>query len=233
VLAFPTPAKLQSAGKRQWEKFLHTHKLWRPQTAAERTEIFARANQFSGGAAITAAKSMLAQSLARLLQTLEQQLQAYRARIRALFEQHPDHTLFGSLPGAGPKLAPRLLVELAGVNWSLISLVQARAGTAPITYQSGQVKRVKIRRACIHWLRATLHLWADLSRHSSAWAASFYRTHRDKGQSHACALRCLAHRWLEIIGAMVRTRTTYDAEKHLIQIQKHGSYVFKLLSQTL
>lgn len=232
VLAFPTPAALVAAGRRKWEKFLHTHKLWRPQTAAERMEIFAAANQFSGGAAITAAKSMLAQSLARLLQTLEQQLTAYRVRIQALFDQHPDHELFGSLPGAGAKLAPRLLVELAGVNWSLIRQVQARAGTAPVTYESGKIKRVKIRRACIHWLRATLHLWADQSRKYSAWAGAFYQAHRDKGQSHACALRCLAHRWLEIIGAMIRNRTPYDAEKHLAQIKKHGSYVLKLISET-
>lgn len=230
VLAFPTPAALLAAGKRKWEKFLHAHKLWRPQTASDRLAIFARANAFSGGAAITAAKGLLAQSLARLLQTLEQQLRAYRARIQALFDQHPDHELFGSLPGAGSKLAPRLLVELAGLNWSQLSQVQARAGTAPVTYQSGKVRRVKIRRACTHWLRATLHLWADLSRHYSAWAAAYYQAHRDKGQSHACALRCLAHRWLEVIGAMIRTRTTYDAEKHLAQIQKHGSYVLKLLS---
>jgi transposase len=233
VLAFPTPRALQGAGKRKWEKFLHTHKLWRPQTATDRLEIFARADQFKGTAGITAAKSMLAQSLARLLQTLEQQLAAYRARIQALFDQHPDHELFGSLPGAGSKLAPRLLVELAGVNWMQLSQVQARAGTAPITYESGQTKRVKIRRACILPLRATLHLWADLSRHYSAWAAAFYQAHRDKGQSHACALRCLAHRWLKIIGAMVQTRTIYNADKHLVQIQKHGSYVFKLLSPQL
>ena len=233
VLAFPTPAALKAAGKRTWEKFLHTHKLWRPQTAIDRLEIFARADQFKGTAAITAAKSMLVQSLARLLQTLEQQLAAYRARIQMLFDQHPDQELFGSLPGAGSKLAPRLLAELAGVNWRQLTQVQARAGTAPVTYQSGQAKRVKIRRACILPLRATLHLWADLSRHSSAWAAAFYRAHRDKGQSHACALRCLAHRWLKIIGAMIQTRTTYDAAKHLFQIQQHGSYVFQLLSPQL
>jgi len=233
VLAFPTPTALKGAGKRKWEKFLHTHKLWRPQTATDRLEIFARADQFKGTAGITAAKSMLAQSLARLLQTLEQQLAAYRARIQVLFDQHPDHELFGSLPGAGSKLAPRLLVELAGVNWMQLSQVQARAGTAPITYESGQTKRVKIRRACVLPLRATLHLWADLSRHYSAWAAAFYQAHRDKGQSHACALRCLAHRWLKIIGAMVQTRTIYNADKHLVQIQKHGSYVFKLLSPQL
>src|SRR5204863_4005893 len=39
VLVFPTPAALVAAGKCKWEKFLHTHKLWRAQRAAERLEI--------------------------------------------------------------------------------------------------------------------------------------------------------------------------------------------------
>src|SRR5205823_5428296 len=150
VLAFPTPKALAAAGKRKWEKFLHTHKLWRPQTSSQRMEIFARATAFSGGEAITAAKSLLAQSLARLLQTLEQQLANYRARIQALFDQHPDLVWFGWLPGAGAKLAPPLWVDRAGGDWSKLSRVKARGGTAPVTYESEKIKRVKIRRACTH-----------------------------------------------------------------------------------
>ena len=42
-----------------------------------------------------------------MLQALQLQLQAFRARIQELFDQHPDSGTFGSLPAAGPKLAPR------------------------------------------------------------------------------------------------------------------------------
>ena len=44
VESFPTPHALQAAGKRRWEKFLHSHKLARPQTYARRMAIFARAD---------------------------------------------------------------------------------------------------------------------------------------------------------------------------------------------
>jgi len=230
VIAFPTPAALQQAGKRKWEKFLHVHRLWRAETAPARLALFARAAAFAGSPAITAAKSLLAVALARLLQALQAQLQTYRQRIDELFARHPEHDLFGSLPGAGTKLAPRLLSELAGTDWQDVPTVQCRAGTAPVTYQSGQVKRVQVRRACIHWLRATVHLWADESRKKSVWAATYYQAHRDKGQSHACALRCLGQRWLEIIGGMCRTRMPYDAEKHLQHLQAHGSWVLQLLN---
>ena len=55
---------------------------------------------------------MLALSLVKVLFALENQLSEYRKRIEELFESHPDHDLFRSLPGAGPKLAPRLLGEI-------------------------------------------------------------------------------------------------------------------------
>jgi hypothetical protein len=54
----------------------------------------------------------LALTRARQLRVLQAQLDDYRQQIEKLFAQHPDHDLFGSLPGAGPKLAPRLLAEL-------------------------------------------------------------------------------------------------------------------------
>ena len=43
ILTFSDPHRLASAGKRKWEKFLHTHKLYRPETAAKRLDLFAKA----------------------------------------------------------------------------------------------------------------------------------------------------------------------------------------------
>ena len=63
---------------------------------------------------IVRAKSQLALSLAKLLCTLGQQLKLYRKQIEALFRDHPDHDLFGSLPGAKQMLAPRLLASVGG-----------------------------------------------------------------------------------------------------------------------
>ncbi len=114
VIQFPTPAKLTAAGRRRWEKFLHTHKLWRAETVAQRLESFQNAQKFCGTAAVTSAKSLLAISLAKLLKALQLQLDQYREQIEALFQQHPDHDLFGSLPGAAQTLAPRLLGEIGG-----------------------------------------------------------------------------------------------------------------------
>jgi transposase len=226
---FPTPDKLQSAGKRQWEKFLHTHKLWRPDTAPKRLEIFARANAFGGSPAQTAAKSLLALSCARVLLTLECQLLTYRAAIEALFAEHPDSGLFGSLPGAGPKLAPRLLAEIGDQRerFSGPQSLQCHAGTAPITIQSGQIRRHRLRHACDLTLRSTVHQWADHSRKTCPWAQTYYRAHRAKGQSHACALRCLGQRWLKILWKMWQTHSPYNEALHTRNQTRHGSWVLQ------
>jgi transposase len=230
VLSFPTPAALQKAGKRKWEKWLHAHRLWRPQTREARLAFFDRATQFSGSAAQIAAKSLLAQSCARLLCTLQEQLEEYRRRIEQLFNQHPDSGLFGSLPGAGAKLGPRLLSEIGTQRQRFASAqaLQAYGGTAPITFQSGQIRKTKLRRSCSHSLRTAIHLWANLSRAKCAWAQAYYVAHRKKGQSHACALRCLGQRWLKILWKMWQTRTAYNEALHTKNQTAHGSWVLQL-----
>lgn len=230
VEKFPTPEALVKAGKRGWEKFLHTHRLYRPETYERRLGIFARADQFTGSAALTAARSLLATTLAAVLRTLEDQLKLYRKCIEEQFARHPDRDLFGSLPGVAAKLGPRLLAELGSdrSRFESAQSLQCYAGTAPLTIQSGQMTRCKIRHACQHGLRATVHLWANTSRFACAWAQAYYQAHREKGKSHACALRCLGQRWLKILWKMWQTKKPYDAELHAKNQQKHGSWVLKL-----
>lgn len=225
VLDFPAPAALAAAGRRRWERFLKRHGLNRPETRDHRLACFARAGQFcSSNPAVTAAKSRLAVALATMLLALQGQLDEYRRRIVELFDRHPDHDLFGSLPGAGGKLAPRLLAELGAdrARFDTAQSLQCFAGTAPVSFSSGQVHRVKLRRACNKHLRAAVHLWSDLSRSACGWAQAYYQRHRDRGQSHACALRCLGQRWLKILWAMWQHRTSYDEARHLADQQRYG-----------
>ena len=234
ILAFPTPHQLASAGKRKWEKFLHTHKLYRPETAEKRIELFnAAARSASPNPAVTAAMSLLSVTCAKQLRTLETQLDEYRARINELFARHPDHDLFGSLPGAGEKIAPRLLAEL-GANREVFEdheSLQCYAGAAPVTKQSGRTRFVVIRRACNMLLRATVHLWADRSRLKAPWAQAYYQHKRDQGMNHAAALRCLGMRWLKILWKMWVQHTCYDGDRHLRDQLKHGSWVISLMPQ--
>jgi transposase len=234
IIEFPTPQSLIKAGQRRWEKFLHVHKLWRPETAQKRLEIFARADQFKASNPITEAKSQLALSLCKVLRTLDQQLEQYRKQIEALFKDHPDHDLFGSLPGAKAVLAPRLLGAIGSdpERYGSHNVLQSFAGTAPIRFQTGQVNRVQIRWACDPFLRHTIHLWANAFRKATVWGQTYYEKKREQGMSHACALRCLGQRLLKIVFRIISDKKPYDAELHARNQKKHGSWVLNLLNKT-
>lgn len=234
IKQFPTPLALQNAGKRQWEKFLHTQHLWRPQTAPARLELFAQANALPASPAVTTAKSLLALSLVKLLFTLETQLDEYRRRIGEAFSQHPDHEVFGSLPGAAQKLAPRLLGELGSRRevYPDADALCCQAGVSPVSYQSGKVEKAHIRWACDRILRATVHLWAKGSRKKSAWAQAYYQGKREQGHSHASALRCLGKRWLKILWRLWQEHQVYDPLRHQQRIKDHGSWVSAAMAAT-
>jgi transposase len=233
LIEFSSPQALVKAGKRRWEKFLHTHRLWRPETVERRLAIFAQADQFKASDPIVEAKSQLAISLCKLLRTLEQQLMLYRKQIEALFEDHPDHDLFGSLPGAKKMLAPRLLAAVGSdpARYGSHRVLQAFAGTAPVNYQSGQIHKTRIRWSCDKFMRHTLHLWADCFRKASAWGQTYYKKKRARGMSHACALRCLGQRLLKILFRMISDKKPYNAELHALNQKKHGSWVLALIEK--
>jgi transposase len=235
VIEFPTPEKLVKAKAHRWKKFLHTHRLWRPGTVEKRMEIFERATALQGSPGVVQAKAKLAVSLCKVLRSLEQQLREYRQQIEELFNKHPDHDLFGSLPGAGEVLAPRLLAAI-GTDLKRygndLSVLQAFAGTAPISYQSGQIHKARMRWACDKFMRYTVHLWAECFWKYSPWGAVYYRKKRQEGKSHACALRCLAQRLLKILFRMILDGKPYDADLHARNQEKHGSWVLSLIPKS-
>ena len=232
IKAFPSPAALAQAGQRRWQNFLHAHKLWRPETAPKRLALWRAGQQLQASPARLAAKSLLALSLVKVLESLQSQIALYRQRIEAAFQQHPDHDTFGSLPGAKEKLAPRLLSEIGSLRQVFpdADSLMCVAGASPVSYQSGKVRQAHIRWACNRTLRHTVHLWADASRQKCAWAQAYYAAKRAKGHTHASALRCLAKRWLKLLWRLWQDHTTYDEAKHLKSLQAHGSFVFEKLN---
>ena len=235
VQTFPTPAALTQAGKRKWQNFLYTHKLWRAETASERLACWARGQQLNASPAVVNAKSLLALSLANVLEAFQRQIQQYRCRITEAFAKHPDHDVFGSLPGAKQTLAPRLL-GLIGSKREVFpdpDSLMCQAGVSPVAYQSGKIRKARIRFVCDHFLRHAVHLWVDESRKTCDWAQTYYQAKRDRGHDHASALRCLGKRWLKVLWRMWQNHTPYDEHKYLRALQQHGSFVWHNLQNQL
>jgi transposase len=235
VRTFPTPAALAAASPRKRENFLHVHKLWRPDTAPQRLALWVRGQQLNASPAVVSAKSLLALSLAHVLESLQRQIQEYRRRITQAFAQHPDHNIFGSLPGAKQTLGPRLLSLIGQVRevFPDADSLLCQAGVSPVSYQSGKIRKARIRYVCDHSLRHTVHLWVDESRKTCAWAQAYYRTKRDQGHEHASALRCLGKRWLKVLWRMWQDHTPYEEAKYLQALQQHGSRVWQTLQDQL
>ena len=227
---FPTSERLLAAGRRAWEKFLHSRRLAHPDFYQSRLEQFARAKDFHGAPAVTSVKSRLALAIVAQLNALEKHLAQYRKEIHALFARHPDNDIFGSLPGAGSKVAPRLASEI-GTNrerFEDAQSLQTYGGTAPVTRQSGKGIYVHFRRSCNKNLRAAVNFLADHSRKTCVWASVYYQRKRDEGASHASALRCLGQRWLKIIWKMWQTHTVYNEALHTQNQTRHGSWVVSM-----
>jgi len=234
VLAFPTPEALGRAGRKKLYGFLKSHCIGLHPIWQERVEARASGPAWPSDPATVEAKSFLAVALAKELRTLQGSLDLYRERIEKLYGDHPDSSLFSSLPGAGPKLAPRLLIHFGTDRrrYDSAQSLQQLSGTVPVTVQSGRSKRVRMRRECQRDFRNTLHLFAFLSLKRSTWARAFYDRCRRGGQSNALALRNLARKWIRILYRMWQDRVLYDETRYLASlIRRRSPLVQEIMSQ--
>jgi Transposase IS116/IS110/IS902 family len=157
-------------------------------------------------------KARLIQALVSQLLPLLEQIAGYDAEITQLFTTHADATVFASLPGAGKRLAPRLLAGWGDdkERFASAASMQGLAGTAQVTWQSGQYRVAHRRTACNRLLRQTLHQFAWHSTEKDVWAKDYYFRKRQEGKSHSVAVRALANQWVRVIHAMWRASTPYD-----------------------
>jgi transposase len=162
--------------------------------------------------AVLLAYSMKVHALAIQIPLLTDSIERYDQQIASLFDQHDDSTLFGSFPGAGASLAPRLLAAFGSdrTRFEFAAEMQQLAGIAPVTEKSGKGIWIHWRLACSKFLRQTFHEFAGQSILQSDWARAYYDQQRKRGKSHHASLRALAFKWIRIIFRCWKTRTPYD-----------------------
>ncbi len=149
--------------------------------------------------------------------------------IEKLASGHPDYGLFQPLPGAGPILAPRLLVAFGEQRdrFKSAAAIQKYSGVAPVTERSGQKHWVHWRLQCPRFLRQTFVEWAGQTINKSYWAGEYYRQQRAKGCTYQAAVRALAFKWIRIIYRCWQTRTPYDESRYLRALKRRGSPLIK------
>lgn len=175
--------------------------------------IFEQVHQPSlrANAVTTRTKARLAQALIAQLLSLVEQIADYDKEVERIFLSHEDNAVFSSLPGAGKRLAPRLLAEVGddSSRYESAASLQALGGTSPVLFQSGTYSKAHRRLGCIKPLRNALHSFAWQSTRYEAWAKAYYERKRAEGKSHTVAIRALSHIWARILFALLKSHKPY------------------------
>jgi transposase len=172
---------------------------------------------------IEAACAHIALLLPRLRLVHEQRHRTVGRRIDQLLAElakedvkgvHRDVTIIRSLPGVGRLVAATVLAEAAQpLAERDYQTLRAHAGSAPVTRRSGKKFTVSMRQACNPRLRNAVYHWARVSVQVDQRSREHYDRLRQAGHEHARALRGVADRSLDVLMAMLTSRTLYDPER--------------------
>jgi len=210
--AYPTPQAAQAASVEAITATLRTGKHTNPRQVAPKIVEELHRPQLVASEVVVRAKARLMLSLVKQLLVVIAEIASYDKAIHTLFLTHKDHDLWSSLPGAGKRLAPRLLAEWGEdrSRYADASSVQTLAGTAPVPFQSGKYAKAHKRFACVKPLRNALHQFAWQSTLQEGWARDYYQRKRAEGKTHSMAVRALANVWVRIIYRMWQSKTCYQ-----------------------
>ena len=159
------------------------------------------------------------------LKLLIEAIDAMDKDIKARYKAQKDKAVFDSFPGAGPQLAPRLLVAFGSNSerYESAADMQKYAGVAPVIERSGKKSWTHWRYSCPKFIRQTFVEWAGQSVRFSFWAKAYYQQQIEKGKPHNTVIRALAFKWIRIVFSCWKTRTVYDESKYLETLKKRGS----------
>jgi len=226
---WPDLIELKAARPSTLKVFYHRHNLRRPEAVAGRLQRIKAAVALTTDETIVALGRREVARLIELVAVLQKHIHQDEELIREALAGHPEAELFRDLPGAGPMLAPRLLVAFGTdrSRYPNASAMQRYSGVAPVKEKSGG-------RVWVHWrwnaprfLRQTLIEWAGQTVMFCDWARAYYEQQKKRGKRHWAILRSLAFIWLRILWKCWQTRTPYHEATYLAALCRRGS---KLIS---
>ena len=222
---WPTLIHVKRARRATLEAFFHAHNARRSDLLDQRMESIRSSKALTDDIAIIGPAKLMVQTLVAQLRALLNAIDQFDAEIEAVAHRLPDYDLFASLPGAGRIQAPRLLVAFGEDRnrYASATELQQYAGVAPVIERSGNTCWVHWRFACPTFLRQTFVEWAGSTIPRSYWAAAYYHQQRQKGKSHAMAVRALAFKWIRILYHCWKTHVPYDEAVYLKALQRRGS----------
>ena len=163
-------------------------------------------------AGTTAVEAILPKQAAALAGLLDQRRQI-AADVERVLDDHPLAAVLTSMPGVGVRTAARILVEIGDASsFPSAGHLAAYAGLAPVTRRSGSsIKGEHPARGGNKRLKNALFLSAFAALHDPE-SRAYYDRKRAQGKKHNAAIVCLARRRTDVIYAMLRDGTYYQAK---------------------
>ena len=222
---WPTPLQARRAHQASLKAFFHAHNAHRPQIIAARLKAIKAAVPLTQDPGVIVPCRLHVMVLIEQLRLALQAIEQFDRHIAELAPTLPDYRLFAGLPGAGPHLAPRLLVAFGEdrERFQRAEELQKYAGIAPVTERSGKKTWVHWRWQCPTFLRQTFIEWAGQTINKSFWAGAYYYQQRARGSTYQAAVRALAFKWIRILYSCWKTRTPYDESKYLNALKRRQS----------
>jgi transposase len=130
--------------------------------------------------------------------------------LEALLERHPDAALIRSLPGMGAVLAGEFIAEAGDLNrFRSADALASSAGMAPVLRPPGRMRFVRRPNGGNKSLERVFYQSAFCSlAHDDSRA--FYQRKRRKGKRHYQAIIALARRRVNVLWAVVHSRTPFQ-----------------------
>jgi hypothetical protein len=228
---WPTIDKIKRSNKKSIRQFFVDHKSYRGDIIDHRINCIKKAVPLTKDKGIIEPSLMMVSVRIKQLRQLIEAIKQYDDDIATRCQRLEGYDLFSTLPGAGPKLIPRLMVAFGSRRdrYDSADDISRYVGVAPVTIASGQSSYVRWRYAAPTFLRQTFVEWANRTIKYSFWARVYYEQQRLKGKSHQTAIRSLAFKWIRILFRCWINRVKYDESKYLITLQDRGASLLKPL----
>lgn len=160
----------------------------------------------------TRAAELVLPQLAETLAGLLGQRKRAAAQIEEMLDAHPLSKVLTSMPGIGVRTGARILLEVGdGSSFPTSGHLAAYAGLAPVTRRSGtSIRGEHPSRSGNKQLKRALFLAAFASL-ADPTSRAYYDRKRTAGKKHNAAMICLARRRVDVLHAMLRNGTLYEA----------------------
>jgi len=222
---WPDLASVQKVRPATLRGFYNQHTVRRPKLIEDRIALITSARPLTSDAAVIGPAVMQVTMFVELLRVLEKHVERLEARVAEVFAAHPAAAFFRQLPGAGPALAPRMLVAFGDDlnRYRQASHFQMASGVAPVQEKSGNQCWVHWRWNASSFLRQTLVEWAGQTVLYSTWARTYYFRQKRYGKKHQTILRALAFKWIRIIWRCWQNHEPYDESRYLDALRRRRS----------